>query len=345
MEPLFSLWGAQGYAYGLCATAAALMLLALMGLCGRKRLKPATASACLAAGIPLGVMGARLVYCLVNLEDFLETYQNPWLMLRFYDGGLSMTGLLMGLFLAAVLVARLTRQRPGDVLDALCLPLGLSLAVLRFGERFTDLGVGKVAREGALTALAPWLFLEERIGVATEFRLRVYDYEAVCAVLVCLAAVAFSRWLGRRKGARPGDTALFFAALYGATQILWESMRDDGHLLVVFLRVGQVGAALLPLTALAVMTRPYARLRGGAKAALGWLGMAALVGGVALLEFSLDGRLTWGTPSQARDWGLMAALCLGIFALPLRWLTVLSGSQNREPLDVRLTEKKQGAHP
>lgn len=47
-------------------------------------------------GIPLGIVCARALYCVFHLSDFWETYENPWLMLRFFDGGLAMPGLLRG---------------------------------------------------------------------------------------------------------------------------------------------------------------------------------------------------------------------------------------------------------
>ena len=81
-----------------------------------------------AGGIPLGIVCARALYCVFHLSDFWETYENPWLMLRFFDGGLAMPGLLAGLALAAVISARLVKARPAAVLDLMCIPLGLSIA-------------------------------------------------------------------------------------------------------------------------------------------------------------------------------------------------------------------------
>jgi len=37
---------------------------------------------------------------------------------------------------------------------------------------------------------------------------------------------------------------------------------------------------------------------------------------VVVLEFSLDGRLTFGNPTLSRDWSLMAAACTALFAMP-----------------------------
>ena len=143
-----------------------------------------------ALGIPLGIVCARALYCVFHLSDFWETYENPWLMLRFFDGGLAMPGLLAGLALAAVISARLVKARPAAVLDLMCIPLGLSIALLRLGEQFTDLGVGKAVKEGALTAAMPWLFLQSRMGVAVEYRLNVWACEAVAGVLIFIATLA-----------------------------------------------------------------------------------------------------------------------------------------------------------
>ena len=63
------------------------------------------------AGHSAGHVCARALYCVFHLSDFWETYETPW-MLRFFDGGLAMPGLLAGLALAAVISARLVKARP-----------------------------------------------------------------------------------------------------------------------------------------------------------------------------------------------------------------------------------------
>ena len=307
MDTTFDILGLTGHAYGLCATAAALAVLAGIAAVARHRHLPvATAGVFGLVGIPLGIACARILYCLVHLGDFWETYEDPWLMLRFFDGGLSMPGLLAGLVLAALLSARLLKVRFAEMADALCLPLGLGIALLRLGERFTDLGVGKAVPEGALTAAAPWLFLQSRMGVAVEYRINVWACEAAAAVVIFAATLAFFR----RK--RAGDTALFFFSLYGAAQTLLESLRDDGHMLFIFLRVSQVAAALMPVIALAVLGRRAKKGRLWPR----WAAMALCAAGIALLEFSLDGRLAWAAASPGRDYALMALLCCAMFLLP-----------------------------
>ena len=102
-------------------------------------------------------------------------------------------------------------------------------------------------------------------------------------------------------------------SLYGASQILLESMRDDGHMLIIFLRVGQLAAFLLPAVCCGILSR---RVKNKKLVWLAWLAIILCVAAVAVLEFSLDGRLTFGNPTLARDWSLMGVVCAVLFAMP-----------------------------
>lgn len=328
-----SFLGVEGYAYGLCASLSALALLLLMGVLGYKRgLRTGSVRIFGLIGIPLGILLARVFYCLIDFGIFTDYYENPWLMLCFFDGGLSMAGLFCGLVLAAFITARATKQPAGELMDVLCAPLGLSIAILRFGEQFTDLGVGKAVSGGWLTASAPWLFVQSRMGVLVEYRLNAWLYEAVVALVIFVITMWVCTALHRRKSNHSGDVALFFIALYGASQIMLESIRDDGHMLVVFLRVSQVLAACLPVTAMGVLTRRYVRIRGRANARvwLSWGAMLLCIAGLVLLEFSLDGRLSWGHASMGRDYALVAVLCAGMFVLPASLMWTLNRRLYRE---------------
>lgn len=320
MDTTFELLGLTAHAYGLCAAVAVCTMLILMALIGRKRgLSVQTVRLFGVLAIPLGIAGARVLYCAFNLSQFTETFENPWLMLNFFDGGLSMPGMIGGVLLAAAITARVQKTSFANLLDVLCVPMGLMLAILRFGEQFTDLGVGKVVEEGPLTTNAPWLFLQSRMGVAVEYRLNVWAYEAVCGTVL----FAVMLWLLIRcKNARQGDLALVFFTLYGAAQTMLESMRDDGHMLVIFLRIGQLAAALMVLISCGLLTRRLGKDKGKRRV-LTWALMTVCVLGVVVLEFSLDGRLTFGTPSLGRDYGIMAVLCAGMATLNLSALRTL----------------------
>ena len=326
MQEPWLILGQTLHPYGLIIAIAAAALLLWMGIAGYKRRLPiGTVRIFGILAIVFGIFFSRLFFCLFNLSLFTETYENPWLMLCFWDGGLSMCGLLTGLVVAAWLAAKLMNIRLGTLLDTLTPPLGLFLAACRAAEYFTDLGVGKVVEEGIGTQLFPWLFLQEAAGIATEYRLAVFAYEAAAGVLIALWMLLFTRSIRKSRTTRPGDLSLLFFSLYGTVQMLLESMRDDGHMLITFLRVSQVFAALLPLTAAAIWSRRYIRVRqqGDKRIIISWLLLLGCVALGILLEFSLDGRLTIGTPSMLRDYGIMLVLCAMLFAIPYSLFSAL----------------------
>lgn len=324
MEIAFLIGDLPVYAYGLCVAAATLLFGLLLNLVTKRmQLPQGTALVFLALGIPLGIVGARLLFCVVNLSAFLETYENAWLMLRFFDGGLSMAGLLGGLLLAAALTARIAKVSWGRMADAICLPLGLWIAVCRAAESFTELGAGALVEEGALTSAMPFLFLQESMGIATESRLAVFVYEAVVAALIALVMAVYWQRSHRRVDAhhplREGDAALVFFILYGSTSILLQSMRDDGHMLLTFLRVEQLASALMVLIPAGILSRRCAKARtcSPMRLWLSWAAMVVCVAGIAVLEFSLDGRITFGEPSMLRDYLIMGMFCAALCAVPL----------------------------
>ena len=308
MADTFSLFGLDIYAYGLYAAIGAALLLFGMRLVG-KDLPKGTVGVFGVLGMMFGIVLARGLYCAVNWNDFAYNYENPMLAFRFFDGGLSMAGLIAGLVLAAAATAKLIKVRFAQVMDALAVPFGLLIWALRAGEQYTELGVGAAVEENFFTAHMPWLFVESRMGVMVDYRLKVWQYEAIMAIVLFIAAVACYRKLKNHAG----DTAIVVFSLYGASQILLESMRDDGHMLIIFLRVGQLAAFLMPLICCGILSH---RTKEKKAVVAAWIVMILCVGAVAALEFSLDGRLTFGNPTLARDWSLMAIACAGLFATP-----------------------------
>ena len=215
MADTFSLFGLDIYAYGLYAAIGAALLLFGMRLVG-KDLPKGTVGVFGVLGMMFGIVLARGLYCAVNWNDFAYNYENPMLAFRFFDGGMSMAGLFAGLVLAAAATAKLIKVRFAQVMDALAVPFGLLIWALRAGEQYTELGVGAAVEENFFTAHMPWLFVESRMGVMVDYRLKVWQYEAIMAIVLFIAAVACYRKLKNHAG----DTAIVVFSLYGASQIL-----------------------------------------------------------------------------------------------------------------------------
>lgn len=313
METSFELFGLTGYRLGLCAAIGMLALFVAMLLLAKgRKVEPSAVCVLTLAGGVLGIVFARLLYCLVNLSDFIDAYENLWLTLRFFDGGLSLSGLLIGLLLAVPLTAAITKEKAADLLDILCVPMGLLLCALYMGQQDTGLGIGKVVEEGTLTQAMPWLFLCERMGVNVEYRMLVFLYQAIFSGLIAVVMMVVYLRAQKKSGFCSGETAWLSLAVYGAVMVVMESLRDDGHMQMIFLRIGQVTSALLPIIAIILLSSRHCKLAGKAtgRAIFGWFAIALLVAGIVVLEFALDGRLASGELTAGHFYLCMVLLCL-----------------------------------
>ena len=297
------------FPYGLFAAAGVgCMLIAMLLTAPKRSFSKGTVTVFGLLAIPLSLVFSRLLYCVFQLNLFCDTYENPWLMLCIWDGGYSIWGVIPALLLAAWLTAKKQRCSFRSLWDCVSLSSALLFAMLYAGEGRTELGIGKVIDTGFLTSAFPFLVLEQKLGVNVEYRLIVYRLQCLACVVLFLVML-----LSRRKSKTEGILALRFWSIFASMQIFWESLRDDGHMLFIFLRIGQVAAGIVLLWVLIDLSRCY-RQAGLHMPWFVWPVFVLCLGLIAALEFSLDGRLTIGTPSMARDYGLMAAVILA--ALP-----------------------------
>lgn len=308
------------FPYGLFAAAGVgCMLIAMLLTAPKRSFSKGTVTVFGLLAIPLSLVFSRLLYCVFQLNLFCDTYENPWLMLCIWDGGYSIWGVIPALLLAAWLTAKKQRCSFRSLWDCVSLSSALLFSMLYAGEGRTELGIGKVIDTGFLTSVFPFLVLEQKLGVNVEYRLIVYRLQCLACVVLFLVML-----LSRRKSKAEGILALRFWSIFASMQIFWESLRDDGHMLFIFLRIGQVAAGIVLLWVLIDLSRCY-RQAGLHMPWFVWPVFVLCLGLIAALEFSLDGRLTIGTPSMARDYGLMAAVCVILATLPC----LLTGKLNQ----------------
>ncbi len=295
------------YLYGLYVALGAALWLVLSLLLAKRRKLPT--NAVLLAGtlaIPLGLVFARLLFCLISYGYFWEAVGQPVAVLYFWDGGFSMMGALLGAVLAALLASRLKKVPFGDLIDVLAVPAGLFIAAARLGEIHTALGRGK-------SIGVEWMRGSGFFGITESWSddvfHAVFRYEAVVAVI--LLAVMLCLFFGRktRATAKPGDLALVFGTLFGSAQVILESLRDDGHLLWGFVRASQVISILLPVTALAVFSvRVIRGERMSWRPAAAWFMAASAIGLAVIKEFDID-----TSDNLPREYALMS-LAMAVLA-------------------------------
>lgn len=188
--------------------------------------------------IPLAFLGSRIVFCLSNLPYYVETIAMPEMMFHVQDGGASLTGALLGILLAAVIAAKWCKLPVGTFLDAAACGMPIALVIERLAEPLCEMGWGKYFQSSVFDPL---------YGLTGGMH-PVFAYEAMAAVIIGIALLAFSR-----RKLRPGDMMGAFLVLYGCSQTLLESLRNDGHMKVIhFVRINQVAAIALAAAMLVI---------------------------------------------------------------------------------------------
>ena len=230
---LFTVLGRPVTAYALCIVAALGLGLLLMALQQKKNgLRCDTWEIFALLALPLGLVGARVFYCLCRLPVYLE--MGLLNMLRLWDGGYAMWGAAGGAVLAAVLTAKITRQSAARILDAMAAPAALVMALGRFAEFFNGEGIG-LEVENPFFQRFPFAVFDADWEV---WFWAVFLVEGAAALVILAVLLA-------KKSAKPGDQAKLFLVLYCSAQILLESLRRDQFLRWLFVRVSQLTAVLV----------------------------------------------------------------------------------------------------
>lgn len=269
--------GVEVYAFGLyAAMGMALGMVVLCLLLRKAKWKKGSAALTGVLAIGLGLLVSRLFFGL--MDETLGQAMPLWAMLRFSSGGYSMIGALLGACMGGIAAARLTRQNAPRLLDFLAPALLMFVACERLGEGYIeDFGVSRTLTDA--------FFQGTFLGVEGDYswRLATYLLESFTALVLCLVLL---KDVGGCR--RAGDTFLLFLLLFGASQVLMESLRYDQHMTVkAFVKLQQImDMMLLGAGVIVLALRNWKERRSLAVAAL--VSIVFTVGLGVAIEFMID---------------------------------------------------------
>ena len=225
-------------------------------------------------GIPVSLLLSRLMFCL--LDASYTSITDLRYFFRLNDGGYALFGALIGIVLSALISAFFLQQKKGEVLDALAPSVFLFIFFERLGEGFIrDFGISRSLIYGTLRGT---FFVQQD----TELYLRTWIFEAVIALILFIVILRIAA-----VDIRPGYVFMKACILYGATQVLMESLRYDSHLMFSFVGVQHVlSMVLLGIPVLLLAKRALKKQKGLAIAAM--IMIPAVVGLLVFLEFQID---------------------------------------------------------
>lgn len=302
METLTEIFTLPLTTYGACAALAMFASLFVMGIWSMKNsIRYSTVILTCVLGVMLGWLMSRVTFVCCSYKLYLGDV--PLVKaLNFWDGGYSMVGACFGLLLAVWLGSKLTGSPCGVMMDGLAIGLPVALIIARLAERGTGLNVGWYIEEGWP---AVGLLVEAEYGMAHA----IYLYEAIAAVIIFLCVLLEALRMHRRSG----SAMLTFTLLFGATQVFFESLRDDGHMEIhMGVHMQQVFAAVMVV--LAVIIWAVQAYKSGALKPAGLatvlIAAAVMVGVAIVAEFGVD---RWD--SKVLAYGSMIVCLAGLVVL------------------------------
>lgn len=308
------------YGYGLAvALAAALGLVWGAYNCRKAGLKADAMSWLALLAIPLGVLGARLLYFVACLKfDFAGFFD-------FADGGFALYGAMAGVAVAAMIAGRVAHVSCDRLLDQLCAPAALTIGLCRLAEGLVGQGYGWYVADWfdpemgmSLVHLEDCSFFERFpfaiMDMYEEWSWAIFVWEAIVAFALCIVMLRIN---GRRDGQRTG----MFVVIYAAMQALNEGLRQDAVLRLGFVRINQVISAVLIAALLYVACRRLPKGKQLKPSLIAWAGTIVSMGLVMAMEFALEKKimfLEWMPMDLC--YVVMFAACLGmIFSYRFVW--------------------------
>ena len=270
--------GVRAYSFGLWAALGVLTAVIVLILLNRKTKQAPGAAAlqsclCVACGLIL----SRVFFGL--LDASLGQVMPVWAMIRLSVGGYSLYGALAGACVGMWISAKALKAKAGDYLDLLA-PAFLAFTVFeRLGESCID-GFGWSRGIESAILHQPWLAVVDEYD---SWYLMTWRLEIVIALILLTILV-----IDVLKPHKSGHTFLKYMMLFGATQIIMESLRYDQHMTIrSFVRMEQIFSMVL--LGVAVIILAVRQWKAHCKLALSGLIAIPVVTAAAVgIEFAID---------------------------------------------------------
>ena len=198
-----------------------------------------------------GIIGARVYYCLFNLDYYLKY---PLEILEVWNGGLAIHGAILGGFIAIVFYCKKHKINILKITDAASFSVIIAQAIGRWGNFFNGEAHGAITTLEALQAWHLPNFIIEGMHIGNAYYVPTFLIESIfCFVLfIVLLIVRGNRYI------KLGQTTCLYMMLYGIERFIVEGMRTDS-LMLGNLRIAQLVSVVMVVVGLVL----FLKLRKG----------------------------------------------------------------------------------
>lgn len=229
----FNIFGFNVYYYSLCILLGVIVAYILITREGKKQGLPKEfISDLIFYTLIIGILGARVYYCVFNLDYYLA---NPSEILKIYNGGLAIHG---GVIAGLIFVYFYTKKKNVSfikILDIVAPAVIIAQSFGRWGNFFNQEAHGGITTYQNLKNMHIPEFIINGMHIEGKYYYPTFFFESI----LCLIGFIILMFVRRNKNLRKGFQIGFYFIWYGIGRFFIEALRTDS-LMFFNLKIAQI---------------------------------------------------------------------------------------------------------
>ncbi len=203
----------------------------------RHGIKEEDASNLIFYAIVFGIIGARVWYCLFNLDYYLS---NPISIFKVWEGGLAIHGGILFGFLSILVYCKRKNLSLLPILDYIVVGLIIAQAIGRWGNFFNGEAHGQAVSLSYLKSMHVPDFIIQGMYIDGKYYIPTFLYES----LWCLLGFIIMFLIRNKRFMKIGYLTGFYFIWYGIERFYVEGLRTDSLMFLSF-RVAQIVSVIM----------------------------------------------------------------------------------------------------
>ena len=196
-------------------------------------------------GIIIGIIGARLYYCIFNFDyyksDLLEIF-------KIWNGGLAIHGGILSGLIFMIIYCKKKKINLLLLLDIITPGLIIAQSLGRWGNFFNKEAYGRIVSLKFLKSLHLPKFIIDNMNIDGFYREPTFLYESVLSIIGFIILLI----LRKQKRIKTGTMISTYLIWYGIERLIIESFRSDSLLLGPF-KIAQIISILFIISGILIL--------------------------------------------------------------------------------------------
>ena len=199
--------------------------------------------------IVVSILGARIYYCIFNLDYYL---MDPLSIFKIWEGGLAIHGGVIAGIIFSIFYCKKKNIDFIQIFDIIAPALVLGQAIGRWGNFFNSEAYGPITKLSTLESLHIPKFIIDGMYIDGTYHHPTFFYESLGCLFIFVVLIIL------RNKLKKGQTTGIYFIIYGIIRFFIESLRQDS-LMLGNIKVAQIISIVAILVGIYLFIKPYIR--------------------------------------------------------------------------------------